>query len=82
MHTQKPKKLISNARLYSRFYGMYHLLNSEQNSSHRTDSGAFVGVGTCPHQVLAATLTLFQPEGQIMPTIYVLPWQYNKLYPP
>ena len=31
-------------------------------------------VGTCPHQVLTATLTLFQPEGggQIMPTIYIL----------
>ena len=29
-----------------------------------------VDVGTCPHQVLAATLTLSQPGGQIMPTLY------------
>ena len=27
-------------------------------------------VGTCPHQVLAATLTLSQPGGQVMPTQY------------
>ena len=26
-------------------------------------------VGTCPHQVFAATLTLSQPGGQIMPTL-------------
>ena len=29
-----------------------------------------VDEGTCPHQVLAATLTLSQPGGQIMPTLY------------
>ena len=29
-----------------------------------------VDVGTCPHQVLAVTLTLSQPRGQIMPTLY------------
>ena len=29
-----------------------------------------VDVGTCPHQVLAATLTLSHPGGQIMPTQY------------
>ena len=28
-----------------------------------------VDVGTSPHQVLAATLTLSQPGGQIMPTL-------------
>ena len=36
-----------------------------------------VDVETCPHQVLAAILTLFQPGtgggGQIMPTIYCVP---------
>ena len=29
-----------------------------------------VDEGTCPHQVLAVTLTLSQPGGQIMPTLY------------
>ena len=29
-----------------------------------------VDVGTRPHQVLASTLTLSQPGGQIMPTLY------------
>ena len=33
-------------------------------------TGAPVDKGTCPHQVLAATLTLSQPGGQIMPTLY------------
>ena len=36
--------------------------------SERCNSGAPVGMWTCPHQVLAATLTL--PGGQIMPTLY------------
>ena len=35
-------------------------------------------VGRCPHQVLAATLTLSQPEGQIMPTLYWCPHQVLK----
>ena len=40
---------------------------------------ASVGKGTCPHQVLTATLTLFQPgEGQIMPAIYCCPHQVLK----
>ena len=30
---------------------------------YNMDTGAPVGMGTCPYQVLAATLTLFQPEG-------------------
>ena len=34
-------------------------------------TGVPVDVGTCPHQFLAATLTLSQPGGQIMPTLYV-----------
>ena len=38
-----------------------------------------VDVGTCPHQVLAATLTLSQPgdgwEWQIIPTLYWCPHQ-------
>ena len=29
-----------------------------------------VDKGTCPHQFLTATLTLSQPGGQIMPTLY------------
>ena len=37
-----------------------------------------VDVGTCPHQVLAATLTLSQPGGQIMPTLYWRPHQVLK----
>ena len=37
-----------------------------------------VDVGTCPHQVLAATLTLSQPGGQIMPTLYWCPHQVLK----
>ena len=35
-------------------------------------------VGTCPHQVLAATLTLSQPGGQIKPTLYWCPHQVLK----
>ena len=35
-------------------------------------------VGTCPHQVLAVTLTLSQPGGQIMPTLYWCPHQVLK----
>ena len=37
-------------------------------------------VGTCPLQVLAATLTLSQPggEGQIIPTLYWGPHQVLK----
>ena len=27
---------------------------------------------TCPHQVLAATLTLYQPSGKIEPTLYIV----------
>ena len=38
----------------------------------------YVDVGTCPHQVLAATLTLSQPGGQIMPTLYWCPHQVLK----
>ena len=37
-----------------------------------------VDVGMCPHQVLAATLTLSQPGGQIMPTLYWCPHQVLK----
>ena len=39
-----------------------------------------VDEGTCPHQVLAATLTLSQPGrgGQIMPTLYWCPHQVLK----
>ena len=37
-----------------------------------------VDVGTYPHQVLAATLTLSQPGGQIMPTLYWCPHQVLK----
>ena len=33
-------------------------------------SGAPVGMWTRPHQVLASTLTLSQPGGQIMTTLY------------
>ena len=40
----------------------------QQFLSRRACGG--VDVGTCPHQVLAATLTLSQPGGQIMPTLY------------
>ena len=39
---------------------------------HRRACG-HVHVETCPHQVLAVTLTLSQP-GQIMPTLYWGPW--------
>ena len=35
-------------------------------------------VGTCPLQVLVATVTLSQPEGQIMPTLYWCPHQVLK----
>ena len=38
-----------------------------------------VDVGTCPHQVLAGTLTLSQPDGQIMPTLYWCPHQVLKV---
>ena len=37
-----------------------------------------VGVGTCPHQVLAANLSLSQPGEQIMPTLYWCPHQVLK----
>ena len=40
--------------------------------------GVPVGMWTCPHQVLAATLTLFQPGGQVMPTLYWCPHQVLK----
>ena len=34
-----------------------------------------VDVGTCPHQVLVSTLTLSQPGGQTIPTLYWCPHQ-------
>jgi len=37
-----------------------------------------VDVGTCPHHVLAHTLTLSQPGGQIVPTLYWCPHQVLK----
>ena len=47
------------------------------NQGPRRDCG-HVDVGMCPHQVLAATLTLFQPGGQVMPTLYWCPHQVLK----
>ena len=41
-------------------------------------AGAPVGMGTSPHQVFEATLTLFQPGGQIMPSLYWCPHQVLK----
>ena len=41
-------------------------------------SGTPVGMWTCPHQVLAATLTLSQPGCRIMPTLYWRPHQVLK----
>ena len=46
-------------------------------SLHRRACG-HVDVGTCPHQILPATLTLSQPGGQIMPTQYWCPHQVLK----
>ena len=37
-----------------------------------------VDVGMCPHQVLAATLTLSHPGGGIMPTLHLCPHQVLK----
>ena len=45
----------------------YGRVNTDTTS--RRASG-HVDVGTCPHQVMAATLTLSQLGGQIMPTLY------------
>ena len=43
-----------------------------------TGACGHVDVGTCPHQLLAVTLTLSQPRGQIMPTLYWCPHQVLK----
>ena len=50
-----------------------------QDSNARRACG-HVDVGTCPHQVLSATLTLSQPRGggQIMPSLYWCPHQVLK----
>ena len=49
----------------SQFYNLGHI----QGIISRRACG-YVDMGTCPHQILAATLTLSQPGEQIMPTIY------------
>ena len=56
--------------------GLQHLKYSSQQCS----AGAPVGLGTCPHQVFAATLTLSQPweGGQIIPPLYWCPHQVLK----
>ena len=48
------------------------------DDSNRRRTCGHVDVGMCPHQVLAATLTLSQPGGQIMPTLYWCPHQVLK----
>ena len=53
----------------------YGRVNTDTTS--RRASG-HVDVGTCPHQVLAATLTLSQPGGQIIPTLFWRPHQVLK----
>ena len=40
-----------------------------------TPVGMYVDVGTCPHQVLAATLTLSQLGGRLCPPPYCCPHQ-------
>ena len=53
------------------------IIHSIQYYSSRRACG-HVDEGTCPHQVLAATLTLSKPGGQIMPTLYWCPHQVLK----
>ena len=47
-----------------------YILSFQKNWNKAQWACGHVDVGTCPHQLLAATLTLSQPGGQIMPTLY------------
>ena len=60
---------------------IYQILNTKctkHQMQARLWACGHVGVGTCPHQVLAVTLTLSQPGGPIMPTLYWCPHQVLK----